>query len=347
MNYGHIKDSAEKAAAHASFADAALGLPSSASLLAINASLDPLVLSQTNNDCVANALAKAVQLVRAIITGESTPLCARRPIYYWARAAVGDTSHDEGCMPSDALYAAQMHGLCDESVDSYATDVNAPPDVDVYRSSYDARGLRYQSIDAASASVGVRTAIAVTRRPVLVAWKVDDAFENWTPNLPAWTFQGPPKGGHYTVIVAYRAGESGPEFGVLSSWGIVVRRQRCDLGRGVGVDGRPVLGSLCPHGGLVVKKIVAVAVAALFALALSAPAFLGCRTTPSTVPAQTTESACQALTRLCGDESTDGGISCASWMQGSECVTASQLGCIDAACVIDAGSCAVAKRCTR
>lgn len=167
----------------------------------------PPVLSQLDNDCVANASASAVSTVLRA-EGGPTELPSRRFIYWLARAQTGSQTQDEGTYVRDALKTLHQFGFPPEHDCPYdPTTTNSPPPAMAYRTAFDRRLINgYCRIDAVGAArvTAVKQAIAAGH-PVIFGTLVSDKFLN-AANGQVF---GPPKpgdsiaGGHALYFAEY------------------------------------------------------------------------------------------------------------------------------------------------
>ena len=192
----------------------------------------PAALQQCWQDCVANAVAIAVQaelaaelaLVEQIELAAAlsrTPLPSRRWGYYWGRSAIGEIGCDGGCCIHDVMQALADLGYPAETDWPYVTadEVRRDelPDRRVKRLAFDqrvVRGGRRITSTWTTRALDVRCAIAAGS---VVIWgtQLDQAFCDLQAGQ-AWPGRtGPSLGGHAMVLHAYERGR----FLSRSSWG--------------------------------------------------------------------------------------------------------------------------------
>jgi hypothetical protein len=172
------------------------------------------VLRQSNSDCVANAIAKALQVLWSIQGGDS-PLVSRRALYREARAYHGAEDVDAGTRPRLAFKALRTYGFAREASWPYEKGVNDKPSVSLYRDSLATSDwVEYArcSDDPDQRRQDIKAALAALK-PVCIGIQVDAAF--MADPGPFWRYRGPSVGAHYVCAVGYDA----TGLLIVNSWG--------------------------------------------------------------------------------------------------------------------------------
>lgn len=178
------------------------------------------VLDQVRSDCVANSVAKVVQVALSTASVLS-PLPSRNWIYYQAGCIEGSQKDDNGRYIRDALDALGMVGWPDETDWPYDARWNVPAGAAVHRLAFDqAQAInvgRYR-IDAPP---GPARRDQVSRAisggfPVVGGGDITQAWEDQGGKSPLpWDPTAPPVGGHAYTLLEYDPGGLHP----LNSWG--------------------------------------------------------------------------------------------------------------------------------
>jgi len=172
------------------------------------------ILWQSDNDCVANAIATAWR-DRMLLQRTLQPrMPSRRWIYWYARKLVGKEALDEGSQPSVAEEAINTLGCPAEEHSPYATSVFDEPSVEAARYAYDQRGKA--KLHPLFGVDDTKLALAHDLT-VSVATLVDAAFEHLAAGAVWPGMTGPMAGGHMFRLIGYD--DSREAFVILNSWG--------------------------------------------------------------------------------------------------------------------------------
>jgi hypothetical protein len=177
------------------------------------------VLDQQRNDCVAHAVARAVQVALTRSGGELAPLPSRDWIYYLSGVPSLDQTNDDGRFIRDAFAACSRTGWPDEAVWPYGQWPTHPGGA-AFRGAFDRRagdGIAYHRVsDGAARKLQMQQAIA-SGYPVVIGTLVTPSFEeqDGVDPLPFPLPGAQILGGHAIALLEYDA----DGVGFCNSWG--------------------------------------------------------------------------------------------------------------------------------
>lgn len=176
------------------------------------------VLNQTNQDCVAHALAYAIRVCHAqrSLTTAEIPYVSRRFVYWNSRKYHDAIEMDGGTFIRTAIKSINKLGFAPESAWPYSRPWAKRPSVATYETAFD-NSVEYMRIDGSGSErlLAVRSAIAAGF-PVVMGLRIDSNFER----AQSGDMMDPPDenrviGGHAVAILEYdEMGFYGP-----NSWG--------------------------------------------------------------------------------------------------------------------------------
>ena len=178
----------------------------------------------SSQSCVGWSVAQAVH-VRMRTMGVAPVTPSPLAVYYHARArAAGgpDGLWDGGCNPHDAWESLRETGIVPYAAHPFVRSrVDVAPDPGDYRLAADHRWLRYHWVlTSGRARVTEVVGLLASRRPVVVALRVDQSLEEWHPGDSPWTRTGPDLGGHAVTLIGYDTlALGGRVFVFANSWG--------------------------------------------------------------------------------------------------------------------------------
>jgi hypothetical protein len=168
------------------------------------------VLDQVRNDCVANAVAKAIQVALTKPNAQPEPLPSRNWIYYMAGCLEGSQKLDNGRYIRDALDSLATVGWPDESGWPYDGRWNVHPGAMIHWLAYDsAKTLKpsYYRIDAGPERATLMKQAIAAGHPIVVGSDVSQAWEDQDGITPLpYDPAAPVLGGHAYCILEYDAG---------------------------------------------------------------------------------------------------------------------------------------------
>lgn len=176
-----------------------------------------------SQSCVGWVLMQAIHVrMRAMGLPPVTP--SPLAIYYQARArACGGPEGiwDGGCNPHDAWESVRKLRVVPYSAHPFSrSTVDVAPDPGDYRLAAD-RPIQYRWVlTSGPARVAEVVGLLASRRPVVVALRVDQTLEDWSGGDSPWTRTGPDLGGHAVTLVGYDTVGLGERvFVFANSWG--------------------------------------------------------------------------------------------------------------------------------
>lgn len=187
----------------------------------------PPIFTQQLNDCVANAVVRALMIAARADENIPNPvMLGRHAPYYWAREIDGDPNEDQGTYATSALDGLLKHGgVPKESVDPYPGDYRAAPSAAALADAPAQAWLKehapvYHS-DPGGMVDGTIAALQAGRPVVIGMWwyaQFDTPGANGVISLP---IRSRVRGGHEVCIEDFEPAAPGREMTFLTgnSWG--------------------------------------------------------------------------------------------------------------------------------
>lgn len=178
------------------------------------------ISSQTNNDCVSNACADSLELLKGIEDPNKVEQVSRRFIYYNARNYIHETNKDAGCMIVDALHSLTTLGACREITWDYSNSVFTKPTLAAYTEANDNKLSTYYQITSTGDDriKEIETAIKANH-PVVFGVKVGQQLLDYKGEEKIFDPPMNDVGGHAMIITGIRTNAQGEkEFYIKNSW---------------------------------------------------------------------------------------------------------------------------------
>ncbi len=186
------------------------------------------VFYQRMSDCVANATAGALQMVKYLSDPSKAEPLSRNFIYYNARSYSGDTQQDAGCYIHLALQSVERLGVCSDKTEPYSLDYRKKPGFMAYREADSSHLNKIENFYQITSSGDKRVedvALAIKNNtPVIFGTTVFSDFMDFDGNTEK-VFQyggGTALGGHAMVIMGVAPDNNKPgklKFFLRNSWG--------------------------------------------------------------------------------------------------------------------------------
>jgi C1A family cysteine protease len=185
----------------------------------------PIYNQYQAGSCTGNGIARAVDMDRKI---QGLPFItpSRLFIYYGERVIEGTVGQDAGAEIRDGIKVVASEGVPPESDWPYTINAEQVPELlftkpnpKAYQDALKFEALKYSTVPQTAA--GVKSAMAVYKRPVVFGFSVFAAFESaevaQSGIVPMPAPNDTPIGGHCVVAVAYD--DAAQEFECANSWG--------------------------------------------------------------------------------------------------------------------------------
>jgi C1A family cysteine protease len=197
-------------------AEALLGAPRAVESVSLRGHVGEVLDQGPLGSCVANAIAKGLQVLWSVGGESPAPLVSRLGLYYQSRAYHGAQKDDGGTYPRLAFRALREYGFGLEGYWPYDPALYAtPPAPALYQHSFDQSQIvqYHRCSDDPTERPGQIVAALASLKPVCLGIQVDRGFMDDPGGF--WRYSGPSLGGHYVCAV----GANAEGVLIVNSWG--------------------------------------------------------------------------------------------------------------------------------